>query len=59
LLGLLERIRCLLKCHVLLLPRHGLALVGFLETESGGAGVITMERKETALTIQSEPGSRA
>jgi hypothetical protein len=45
LLGLLERIRCL-ECHVLLLPGHDLALVGFLETESGGAGVITMERKK-------------
>jgi hypothetical protein len=45
LIGLLERIRRLLKCHVLLLPGHDLALVGFLETESGGAGVMTLERK--------------
>jgi hypothetical protein len=51
LIGLLERIRRLLKCHVLLLPGHDLALVGFLETESGGAGVLTMQRKKA-----SDPG---
>jgi hypothetical protein len=42
LLGLLGRSRRLLKCHVPLLPGHDLALVGFLETQTGGAGVLTM-----------------
>lgn len=41
---LLERIRKLLACHLLLLPSHDVSLMGFLEMSDGESAVFSLSR---------------